>query len=35
MNKMAINIYLSTIEIKKQTKYARRIETDSWIWRVD
>ena len=30
---MAINIYLSTIESKKQTKEIRRTEIDSWIWR--
>ena len=32
-NKMAINMYLSTIESKKQTKQTRT-ETESWIWRV-
>ena len=32
-NKMAINMYLSKIESKKQTKQTRRIETEPWIWR--
>ena len=32
-NKMAINISLSTIEYKKQTKQTRRMETESWPWR--
>ena len=27
-------IHISTIESKKQTKQTRRIETESWIWRV-
>ena len=31
-NKMAININLSTIESKKQTKQTRT-ETKSWLWR--
>ena len=30
-NKIAINIYLSTIESKKQTKQIRT-ETESWIY---
>ena len=32
-NKMAIAIYLSAIESKKQTKQTRRTETDSWMQR--
>ena len=32
-NKMAIKIYLSTTESKKQTKHTRRTETESWIQR--
>ena len=31
MNKIAKNIYLSTIESKKQTKQTRRTETESWV----
>ena len=30
---MAINIYLSTSDSKKQTKQTRRTETESWIQR--
>ena len=30
-NKMAINVYLSTVESKKQTKQTRRTEKESWI----
>ena len=30
-NKMAINVYLSITELKKQTKQTRRTETESWI----
>ena len=33
-NKMAINVYLSITELKKQTKQTRRTETQSWILRV-
>ena len=32
-NKMAINIYVSTIESKTQTKQTRIIEIESWIQR--
>ena len=32
-NKMAINMYLSTIESKKQIKQRRRTEKESWIQR--
>ena len=32
-NKMAKDTYL-LIESKKQTKQARRTQTESWIWRV-
>ena len=32
-NKMAKNIYISTIDSKKQTKQIRRTETESWIQR--
>ena len=31
-NKVAKNIYLSTIESKKQSRQTRT-ETESWIWR--
>ena len=32
-NKMAINMCLSTIESKNQTKQTRKTETESWIQR--
>ena len=32
-NKVAINICLSTIESKKQTKQTRGTETELWVWR--
>ena len=32
-NKMAINIYLSPIELKKQTKQTRKTESESCIQR--
>ena len=33
-NKIVMNIYLSTIESKKQTKQTSRTDTESWIQRV-
>ena len=32
-NKIAINMYLLTVESKKQTKQTGRTDTESWIQR--
>ena len=32
-SKMAINIYLSAIDSKKQTQQTKRTQTESWTWR--